>query len=182
MSKTITFTLDPESIENAIKELNDYEKSFEEKLNEVAKRFAERIQSISQNYYSASVADTTFLENSKGERIDFFVTRADVTVSVEKEGDETFLVVADGEDAVFVEFGSGVRFNGSVGTSRNPWGYPLGYTIGSFSKPHNVGKKAWPVASGVWSYGTPAQRPLYNATQEAIHYLPDIVQEVFAFG
>ena len=181
MSKTITFTLDPESIENAIKELNDYEKSFEEKLNEVAKRFAERIQSISQNYYSASVADVTFPIDNEDNKGDITARRADVTVTVEKEGDETFLVVADGEDAVFVEFGSGVRFNGAVGTSRNPWGYPLGYTIGSFSTKF-VGWRAWPIKSHLWSYGTPAQRPLYNATQEAIHYLPDIVQEVFAFG
>ncbi len=181
MSKTISFALDYDSISRAVKEYDAYRKSFMEKTDEVAKRFSERIKVYADNAYASAIADITSFDKGA-----FEIRNADVTVTVQKEGDKTYLVVASGEDAIFVEFGSGVMTNGPVGSSSNPWGAENGYTIGSFSKPQNVGKKAWVIDSNkystLWGHGTPTQRVLYEATQNAINDLPDIVQEVFAFG
>ena len=104
-----------------------------------------------------------------------------VNVSVDERGDIT-VVVADGEDAVWCEFGAGVYHNGSVGSSPNPYGSELGFTIGSYGK--GYGK------ANAWGYydenhnlvitrGTPASMPMYKAVQSVTAKAIEIAREVF---
>ena len=101
----------------------------------------------------------------------------------EKKGDMSVTLRLQGEQAVFVEFGAGVYSNGSVGSSPNPWGNDLGFTIGSYGLGN--GKKT------VWGFkgedgqihlthGTPASMPLYRAVQSVRQDIVNIAREVFA--
>jgi hypothetical protein len=105
-----------------------------------------------------------------------------VDVVVEDNGNMT-LVIANGTDAVFMEFGAGVYYNGAVGSSPNPLGAALGFTIGSYG--FGQGKKE------VWGYmgedgrlhlthGTPASMPLYRALQSVVNDIEQIAREVFS--
>lgn len=105
---------------------------------------------------------------------------AEVTVSVEHKSGSS-LVIASGEDAIWVEFGAGVYHNGSAGSSPHPKGTELGFTIGGYGK--GDGKK------NIWGYysdgelklthGTPAKMPMYRAVQTVCNEIASIAKEVF---
>ena len=107
--------------------------------------------------------------------------RPDVAVTVSERGSIS-VVVAEGEDAVWCEFGAGVYHNGSVGSSPNPFGNDLGFTIGSYGKGYGK-KQAWGYYDEngdlVITRGTPASMPLYNAAQEVMRKAIEIAKEVF---
>ena len=105
---------------------------------------------------------------------------ANVDVTVNEEGNAT-VVIASGNDAVFVEFGAGVYNNGSVGTSPHPKGAELGFTIGSFGK-GNGRKDVWGYYGEgglTLTHGTPASMPMYRGMREACDRLAEIAWEVF---
>lgn len=104
-----------------------------------------------------------------------------VTIDVQnKNKRHVSIIVADGKDAVWVEFGAGVYHNGSVGSSPHPKGVELGYTIGSYGKGYGKGR-AWGYydESGVLhiTRGTPATMPMYNATKSIIDKAVSIARE-----
>ena len=105
-------------------------------------------------------------------------------------------LIVEGVDILFLEFGAGVHFNGSAGTSPRTnlkgvqdgveyeltGGKELGYTIGSYGK--GQGKKDfWFYTSEngdtIMSYGTEAAMPLYHATMEIINSIQRIAKEVY---
>ena len=173
--KVIRFSLDTKDINRAIRELEKYKRDFQKKVDTYRKRLAEEIAvNASLNFGSALMEDV--LNGSP--------RKPNVTVNVDERGNVS-VVVADGEDAVWCEFGAGVYHNGSVGSSPNPYGKELGFTIGSYGFGH--GKQQ------VWGYytdpdnktglvltrGTPASMPMYNAAQEVMRKAIDIAREVF---
>ena len=83
----------------------------------------------------------------------------------EKKGDISVTLRLQGEQAVFVEFGAGVYYNGAAGSSPHPYGVELGYTIGDYGL--GLGKNdTWEyVKNGKYhiTHGTPAAMPLYHA-------------------
>lgn len=105
---------------------------------------------------------------------------ADVDVTV-TDKDNVSIIIANGEDAIWVEFGAGVYHNGSAGGSPHPKGSSLGFTIGGYGK--GMGKKS------VWGYyedgdlrlthGTPAVMPMYNAVKTVCDNISAIAREVF---
>ena len=105
---------------------------------------------------------------------------AQVDVSIDQR-DNITLVIARGEDAVWVEFGAGVHYNGSAGTSPHPKGSELGFTIGGYG--NGMGKK------DVWGFyedgklrlthGAPATMPMYNAVKTVCDEIAEIAREVF---
>ena len=180
VKKTISFGLDVDSIDKAIRDVKQFKDDFTAQLELIAELFAEKIRQLAEVYYAGIVVDDLRDEPP---------VYADVNVKAMKKNKHTWLVVASGQDAVFVEFGAGVSNNTAVGGSLHPWATdnPSGeqFTIGSYSM-YFKGWRAWPFKdeSGTrhWSYGTPTSYVLYNATQEAIRYLPEIVQEVMTLG
>ena len=173
MSKTvIKVGLDEKSINDAIRELKAYKKSFQKKVEIYRKRIAEEIATIA----SLNFAGATMEHLVNGE-----TRKPDVRVSVDEKGSIS-IVVADGEDAVWCEFGAGVYYNGSVGSSPNPYGNELGFTIGSYGKGYGKGK-AWgyydETGELVITRGTPASMPMYNAAKEITRKAIDIAREVF---
>lgn len=167
--KVISFSLD--EIDKAIRELEQYKQDFQEKVDTYRKRIAEEIAgSASLNFGSALIDD----------RVRGGARRPDVQVSVSDSGNIA-VVVADGEDAVWCEFGAGVYHNGSVGSSPNPYGKKLGFAIGTYGKGYGS-RKAWGYYEDgqlVITRGTPASMPMYNAVQEVTRKAIEIAREVW---
>ena len=170
--KVISIGLSTRDINRAIKEIEQYKTELKDKLEECRRRIADAIASDAQNNFNnAGVNDLP----QGGMR------SASVTVRVDEKGSMS-VIVADGEDAVWCEFGAGVYHNGAVGSSPNPYGADLGLTIGSYGKGYGKAK-AWGYydenGALVITRGTPASMPMYSAVQSVIKHAIEIAREVF---
>lgn len=171
MAKKIKFSLNEASIDNAIKELEAYKRSVEEKTERLRIRVAEIIANDAQAGFNSSGVDDDLREGMRP---------AAVSVSYRDNGDVT-IVLAEGTDAVWVEFGAGVHYNGPVGQSPNPLGRGLGLTIGSYGKGHGA-RHVWGYKENgelVLTHGTPATMPMYKAVQAVCNNIDEIAKEVF---
>ena len=180
---TISMTLDPASINAAIRELRNYQKRVQNKAEELRRRVAALIQNEAQTIFDSAVADDIFKVVVGKETVDESPRIGGVTVTVEPGDENTTLVIADGKDAIFMEFGAGVYNNGEVGSSPNPLGASLGFTIGGYGK-GNGAKEVWGYRGDdgeiYITHGTPASMPLYNAIQNVIRDIVRIAEEVFS--
>ena len=175
MSKTIKFGLSPGEIQRAINEVEKFKTEFQKKVDTYRKRMAEEIAVYASAYFENSIMDDVINGSPRKPNVD-------VTFS---DNGKIAVVVADGEDAVWCEFGSGVYHNGSVGSSPNPYGNDLGFTIGSYGKGHGK-QKVWGYYTDpdsktglVLTHGTPASMPMYNAAQKVLRKSVEIAREVF---
>ena len=173
MAKTvIRCTLDRDSIDKAIRKLEIFKGNFEQKVDKYRRRMAGEIARMASSNFSNATMEHTVLGMSQ---------KPNVTVNVDERGFVS-VVVANGEDAVWCEFGAGVYYNGSVGSSPNPYGKDLGFTIGSYGKGYGKGK-AWGYYDEngelVITRGTPASMPMYNAAKEITRKAIEIAREVF---
>lgn len=181
MNTTITIdVLNPSSIQAAIRELNQYRERIQRKTVELRRRVAELIRNNADPVFQTAVADNRFnvIDGNAVDDTQF----GGVTVTVQDNGDVT-LVIASGKDVVFMEFGAGVYYNGSVGSSPHPLGAGLGYTIGSYG--HGQGaRNTWGFtdANGDFhlSHGVPASMPLYKAVMSVRQDIVQIAREVFS--
>lgn len=170
--KTIKFGLSTSEMDKAIKELEQYKKELIRKTDLLRTKVAQRLVELAESGFSGAVVDDFM---TKG------VRTADVSVDIDERNDVT-VVVASGEDAVWVEFGTGVHYNGSTGSSPHPKGSELGFTIGTYGK--GLGKR------DVWGFtddegfhlthGAPAVMPMYNAVKLVSEEIVEIAREVFA--
>ena len=173
MGKTvISFGLSVKEINRAIREVEKFKRDFERKVEEYRRKVAEAISNDAQLGFNGAVLSDVIKGSTR---------QPEVTVSVEERGDIT-VVVANGEDAVWVEFGAGVHHNGSVGSSPNPYGGELGFTIGSYGKGYGKAQ-AWGYYDEnhnlVLTRGTPAAMPMYNAAEAVAKEAIKIAREVF---
>lgn len=170
--KKITIGLSEQDIDRAIREMAQYKTEFLQKVELLREKVAERLAVEAQSGFTGAVVDDLIKSGQKF---------ADVKVSVDNRANLS-VVVANGEDAVWVEFGAGVYHNGSPGSSPHPNGAELGFTIGSFGK-GNGKKEAW----GYYdedgelklTRGTPATMPMYRAVQTVCNDIQNIAREVF---
>ena len=87
-----------------------------------------------------------------------------------------------GEDVAFVEFGSGVHYNGHPNSSPHPLGVKLGYTIGSYGWHQGLEDHWWYKGDDGeqhLSYGTEATMPLFHASEHIKQEYKRIAKEVF---
>ena len=169
--KVISFSLNSKSINETIKELEKYRQEFLKKVDIYRRRIADEIATNASLRFGNSTMEHTITGGTR---------KPNVNVSVDERG-QISVVVADGEDAVFCEFGAGVYYNGSVGSSPNPYGNGLGLTIGSYGKGYGKAK-AWGYYDNgqlVITRGTPASMPMYNAVQDITKKAIEIAREVF---
>lgn len=170
--KVISFGLSVSEIDRAIRELNQYKQAFQAKCDTLVERIAEAIASAAQSAFNGAIVDD-ITEMSGGPR------KAQVEVRTEKRGD-THVIIADGQDAVWVEFGAGVYHNGSAGQSPNPWGAQNGFSIGGYGEKGKRNLWAFKDEDGLhFTHGTPAKMPMYNAVQAVKDEIVTIAQEVF---
>ena len=171
--KVIRISLSEKDIDRAIKELEQYKREIIRKTELLRTRIAERIANLAQSGFNGAVVDD-LTGGSGGAR------KADVRVSID-ERENVSVIIAAGEDAVWVEFGAGVFHNGSTGGSPHPKGSELGFTIGGYGK--GMGKRqTW----GFYedgelrlTHGTPAVMPMYNALKTVCKEITSIAKEVF---
>lgn len=175
MSKTIKIGLSASEIQRAIDEVKEFKKNFLKKVDTYRKRIAEEI---------AVQASTNFGNAIMDDVINGSPRKPNVDVTFSDKG-KIAVVVANGEDAVWCEFGAGVYHNGSAGSSPNPYANDLGFTIGSYGKGHGK-QTVWGYYSDpdsktglVLTHGTPASMPMYNAAQEVLRKSVEIAREVF---
>lgn len=154
-----------------IQELEQQMSEWTKKCEELRQRVADRIAQKARSGFDTAIVDDIISEG--GPRY------ADVEVFVENE-DPVSLVIARGEDAVWVEFGAGVYHNGSVGSSPNPYGAGLGFTIGGYGI--HGRQKIWGFYDGdglKLTHGTPASMPMFHAVEDIAADLSEIAGEVF---
>lgn len=171
MPKKISFEISTSDIDRAIEELKDFRREIGEKGEAFRKRFAEEVAKLAQAGFDASYVD--YLTNGD-------TTPSTVSVATTSNGNTTF-VTAYGEDAIWIEFGAGVYYNGAAGSSPNPWGAENGFTIGSYGKGHGR-QKTWGYYEDgklVLTHGTPATMPMYHALKDACDNIWSIAREVF---
>ena len=182
MGKTVIKITDlsEASIKQAIKEVKAYKKEFLKKTDEVCKRIADRIQTEAQAGFNGAIVDDLTEKSGGAKKAKVKVKTAHVNVATRKQ-DKMYIVTANGEDAVWVEFGAGVHHNGAVGLSPNPYGNDLGFTIGGFGS--NGKKQIWGFVDSdgalKLSRGTPATMPMYKAVQSVKEDVEKIAKEVF---
>ena len=169
MSKKISISLSQKSIQNAIKEIEAYKRQFIDRNELFVRRLAELgIPVIDQNI-AASHGDSDKNHNTYI-KINSFGSYSEAKLVVE------------GKDLLFIEFGAGIHYNGSSGTSPHPKGEEFGYTIGSYGKGQGQ-NDFWfyyaDTGEAVMSHGTKAAMPVYRASQEIIQNIRRIAKEVF---
>ena len=170
--RKITVELTESGIDKAIKELEEYKKDIKRKTALLQDRIAKRIEEEADKGFASAVVDDLVRGGYQ---------KPDVTVNYTMRGDIS-VVVAQGEDTVWVEFGAGVYHNGNLGSSPHPRGSELGMTIGGYGK--GKGKqKSWGFKDGDGTLhvtrGTPAQMPLEKAVLSVLDELPQMAKEVF---
>lgn len=170
--RKITVELTESGIDKAIKELEEYKKDIKRKTSLLQDRIAKRIEEEADKGFASAVVDDLVRGGYQ---------KPDVTVNYTTQGDIS-VIVAQGEDAVWVEFGAGVYHNGNLGSSPHPRGSELGMTIGGYGQ--GKGKqKSWGFkdADGTLhvTRGTPAQMPLEKAVLSVLDELPQMAKEVF---
>lgn len=173
--RIISFKLTANDIRRARKELEDYKQDIIQKTELFRKKVAERLEEEAKSGFSGAIADEIILKG--GETIRRY---AQVEVSVQ-DRDATTVVIADGEDAVWVEFGTGVHYNGSPGSSPHPHGAELGLVIGGYGK-GNGKKEVWGFYENgelMLSRGTPATMPMARAVTTVCQDIQEIAREVF---
>ena len=156
-----------------LQDIEKYEKEKMKQFEQYRKRLAEEITVEAERTFNGSSVDDIIKGGSSH--------NADVSVTVSHSGNVS-IIVANGEDAVWCEFGAGVYHNGAAGASPNPYGSEHGLTIGSYGK----GKgsyKAWGYydESGeiVITRGTVATMPMYRALLSVANRSIEIAREVF---
>lgn len=173
--KVISFGLSESEISRALKELAEYKQEILRKTELLREKVAERLADEARSGFSGAVVDEQILKGGSTSP-----KYAQVDVSVDNRGSVT-VVVAKGEDAVWVEFGAGVYFNGSPGSSPHPRGAELGMTIGGFGK-GNGKKETWGFYEDgelKLSRGTPARMPMSRAVTTVCNDIQEIAKEVF---
>nr|DAL86395.1 MAG TPA: putative tail-component [Caudoviricetes sp.] len=170
--KKITIELTESGIDQAIKELEEYKKDIEKKTALLQDKIAKRIAEEADKGFASAVVDDLVRGGYQ---------KPDVTVSYTTKGDIS-VVIAQGEDAVWVEFGAGVYHNGHLGSSPHPRGSELGMTIGGYGQ--GKGKqKSWGFKDEEGKLhvtrGTHAQMPMEKAILTVIDELPQLAREVF---
>lgn len=169
--KVIRISLSEKDIGRAIKELEQYKREIIRKTELLRTKVAERLANLAQSGFNGAIVDD-LIEESGGAR------KAEVQVSID-ERENVSVVIAAGEDAVWVEFGAGVYSNGSAGSSPHPKGSELGFTIGGYGK--GMGKRqTWGFYENGelrLTHGTPAIMPMYNAVKTVCDEIADIARE-----
>lgn len=169
--RIIKIGLSEQDIDRAIKELADYKQEILRKTEILREKVAERLADEAQQGFAGAVVDDLV---RGGQKI------AQVDVSVNHQGSLS-VVIANGEDAVWVEFGAGVYHNGSPGASPHPRGAELGMIIGGFGK-GNGKKQTWGFYEDgelKLTRGTPATMPMSRAVTTVCNEISEIAKEVF---
>ena len=161
--KKISMTLDDKSIDKAIKEIRAYKLYVAAKTKLLCEKLATMGAKEASIRFSSAMYDG--------------INDSSVTVSPTATG---WVIIASGQAVTFIEFGSGVYYNGS---EPYPEPRPDGIVgIGEYGKGYGK-RKMWGYydESGtlVKTRGNPTAMPMWYATKEMEQKILQIAKEVF---
>lgn len=168
MSKVIKINLNSsDSIEAAIAELERYKEDITTKLTTFISVLQNDGISVARTSLASTVGDST--NGSIGK------------VDVDSSGDIiSATIYLSGNDALFIEFGSGIAYN--TGTE-HPYAGEFGYGVGTYPSEHPPNRAInpgyWYYGSGKRSIGTGASMPMYNAAETMRNNLIMRALEIF---
>lgn len=146
------------------------QKWLQRKADEVARRLAERGVTLARMYFDGAQYDGI----------------KDVSVDFERRGDAQYAVVAVGDTALILEFGSGVLLGyghpEATANGMGPGTYPDGK--GHWNDPGGwyLPKAVQAVTGKEKSYGNAPAGAMYGASKELKMILQQVCEEVFANG
>lgn len=160
--KIVINPLDPKSIDNALKQVRQYQKTFHQKVEELCRVLAETGYDVAAARFSGAQYDGN----------------NDVTVRIEKS-ETGYRLIAEGESVAFIEFGTGIKMNPG-GNSSYPGDRPEGIAgIGEYGKGHGATGHRWYYDNGKYSYGNPPAMGMYRAEQEMLKEVMNIARRIF---
>lgn len=171
--RTINVQLSEAGIQQAIKELDDWNKEFQGRVQVFTQKLA------NEGYRITKAKIASIPAGYKKDTIN-------VSVDESPEGYLTYSVSysVTGKEAIFLEFGAGVHYNGPLGSSLHPKAGNMNadVTIGSWSFGPNgkglAGNDGW-FYGGRYTHGTPTYMPVYSGAQELAQKIRQIAKEVF---
>lgn len=172
--RVIKVSLNEQSIDNAIRELNDFKKWLQDKTKEFLKALADEGVQIANAKFAVAEYDGT----------------NDVSCSVEERGDNKVAVVAVGGATLFIEFGTGVTYPdnhpeaGKMGMVRGEYGYRLGRLESGWRYTGDPGSHGEVITEGkhageVHTYGNPANMCMYLTVEELKGKFEEIARRVY---
>lgn len=175
-NRKIVIGIDGSGIDDAIKAVDEYERWLMSRANELAKRLAEMGALNAQFYFDGAQ----------------YFGNTDCSISIEQTGENTYLVKADGESVLFIEFGAGITYgygHPEAKTGGNDFGPgtwpdkhyrvgPGGKLVANWENPNG-----WYLPKskgGGHTYGNPPNAFMYNAVKDLKQELKAVIQEVFS--
>ncbi|MCD8201752.1 MAG: hypothetical protein LUD47_06795 [Clostridia bacterium] len=160
---TISFRLSVNAVNNAVKQMDDYVRSFKGKTSKFLDRLAEEGEATAK--YACNSAEIAGYIHTEG------------------EGNRR-VVTCDHPDVSFLEFGTGVRFNGPAGLSPHPKGKEVGALIGTYGKGHGADPNGWyyfdmDVGAVVHTFGVPYNHFMWDGAVAIRDDMESIAREVF---
>lgn len=160
----IKVSLSPSSIDAAIKQLEDYSKDLERKAQELCKRLADMGAMYAEWNFSGVL----------------YAGDVDYNITVDRVDANTYVIKANGETVLLMEFGAGVKHG---------YGHPQAAEFGMGPGTYPNGKGHWDDPKGWWfgekgnwthTYGNAPGMPMYNAAKDLRKEILDIAREVFS--
>lgn len=178
MAKKISFGLSVKEIQNAIKEIKEYQNSLDGKCEELCRRLTTEGISIAQVHIGSSGfgkyihLSSEITPEKAGCKAIFFMEDSQKIVS--KWQNQEGIQRKEISPALMLCFGSGLK-------AENPTGVP-GVGAGSYGE-HGLDPNGWWYMdlNGVWhhSTGIEPKMPMYNAAKELKNKVVSIAKDVF---
>ena len=176
---TINISLSQNSINEAIRQLQQYKNWLIKKTSQLVKELAEvGIPVIDENMAKASYTyDEKGVRSGSDTSHHSYVEMKSVGEYVEAK------LIVEGKELMFIEFGAGVFYNGEADTSPHPKGQEFSFLIGSYGEGHGA-QKMWGyyADSGelILTRGVEAQMPVYKAEKEIKQKYIEVARKVFS--
>lgn len=172
---------DVKSLKKLQRDIEEYRKSLDDKCELFVRRLAE----LGLPIIDARMAQASFTVDEKGIQSGADISHQSYIKITSLNGYAQADLIVEGKELLFIEFGSGIYYNGEAGSSKNPYGQKLGYVIGSYGKGHGK-QKIWGYYDGsgdlVLTHGVEATMPMYGAWEEIYKNALKILKEVFGGG
>lgn len=170
--------LSVKSLQDLKKQLLDYKAELEDKCERFVRELAEAGIPVVESH----IAQAGFTYDEKGIQSGSD-TEHNTYVKVDSLiGMSKATLVLEGREILFIEFGAGVTYNGSVGSSPHPKGQENGFLIGTYGMGHGS-QQVWGYYAEdgelVLTHGTKATMPMYKASLDIRKKVVGIAKRVF---
>lgn len=174
--KTISISLSAKSIDDAIRQLKDYQNSLQGKCDRLVEELSKLGQEVAvKNISESPVGKTvTVRVNKTPEQMGCKAVLIATGQTITSENREPFYTL------LAIEFGAGIFYN----SKENQKAPELGFGVGTYPGQIHAfedGWYYWDDKTETWRYthGIKATMPMYNAEQQIIQQYVKIAREVF---